>query len=157
MKKLKWKHEEGSYHHDLFYGADKVGQVYLIPPSSIPSWQSFGGGRHVMGYADTVEQAKERCEKYFNDYLTPRMRIEKYWASNLGRAFITTNTYVRTFAHINFLIAEARKDVPDLKDEDVQIFIINSISHKGMLMIEFAVGQRPTEDYLETNNTWRAF
>ncbi len=54
-----------------------------------------------------------------------------------GRCVIRTNTYCKNFSHICFLVAEAKKDFPDLKDNLIEIAHYGGQHYKGTFGIEF--------------------
>ena len=67
--------------------------------------------------------------------------IKEYHAS--GRALVRTIYYDKTLGHILKLFKEAKKSVPELKEDDVKIVIYGGRFYSGTMGIEFAVTEKP--------------
>lgn len=50
---------------------------------------------------------------------------------------IREDNYGRSLAKINRLVAEARKDFPELKDEDIEVVVYGGVNFKGQIGVEF--------------------
>ena len=71
------------------------------------------------------------------------MHITKEYCGSVGKGVIRSNTYAHNIKYINNMVKEAKKDVPELKDEDIEVVQFAGERYSKTYGIEFPVKKKP--------------
>lgn len=67
----------------------------------------------------------------------PRSQLYRYWCRNPKKCVLFSNFYTKTHDYLLFLVTEARRVTPDVRDSEIEHNIINNSTHKGMITCEW--------------------
>lgn len=75
--------------------------------------------------------------------------IKEYWEHDGSyHALIRTNTYCKTLAHVQKILAEIKKDYKDINPEYIDVVVYGGDRIKGIMGLEFPI-KKPALNYKE--------
>ena len=77
------------------------------------------------------------------------MEIEKSYTKTKTGYFcsITSNVYDKSFSHVCALANEVTREF-DVNPQDMQVVVLGGMRRKGMIAVEFATTQEPSQEWL---------
>jgi hypothetical protein len=93
--------------------------------------------------ADKVHDAVEEVTRHQDVLMIatlfqqPRSMLYRYWCSGPKKCVLYSNFYMKTHDYLLFLVTEARRVTPGVRDSEIEHNIINNSTHKGMMTCEW--------------------